>query len=143
MATVDEIPPGGRKIVQAGRRSIGVFNIDGEFFALRNLCPHQGAPLCLGRTIGHVEAQTPGEFVFTAGGGIITCPHHGWEFDIRTGKSLCDPARLRTAEYAVGVESGIALTPASGAESGRVEGPYTAESIAISIEEQYLVVNLP
>ncbi|HEV8638476.1 MAG TPA: Rieske 2Fe-2S domain-containing protein, partial [Chloroflexota bacterium] len=45
VAAVDEIPPGGRKIVEVAGRSIGVFNLGGEFFALRNRCPHQGGPL--------------------------------------------------------------------------------------------------
>ena len=48
VGTVDEIPPGGRKIVEVAGRSIGVFNVGGEFFALRNRCPHQGGPLCEG-----------------------------------------------------------------------------------------------
>ena len=51
-ATVDEIPPGGRKIVEVAGRTIGVFNVDGEFFALLNRCPHQGGPLCTGNTLG-------------------------------------------------------------------------------------------
>ena len=46
VATVEEIPPGQRKIVEVAGRSIGIFNVSGEFFALRNRCPHQGGPLC-------------------------------------------------------------------------------------------------
>ncbi|HEY2440280.1 MAG TPA: Rieske 2Fe-2S domain-containing protein, partial [Solirubrobacteraceae bacterium] len=48
VARADEIAPGERKIVQIGSRSIGVFNVAGEYFALRNRCPHQGGPLCQG-----------------------------------------------------------------------------------------------
>src|SRR5687768_15644000 len=44
----DELPPGERKIVSANGRSIGVFNVGGRYYALRNLCPHRAAPLCLG-----------------------------------------------------------------------------------------------
>ena len=60
VATVDEIPPGERKIVEIGGRSLGVFNIKGEFYALRNICPHQGGPLCEGRLTGLVMADRPG-----------------------------------------------------------------------------------
>ena len=57
VATVDEIPPGARKIVDVGGRSIGVFNVGGEFFALLNRCPHQGGPLCLGNTLGFLRSD--------------------------------------------------------------------------------------
>ena len=46
VARVSELPPGARRIVEIGRRSIGVFNVNGKLYALRNACPHQGAPLC-------------------------------------------------------------------------------------------------
>ena len=49
---VDEIPPGGRKIVRIAGRSIGVFNVDRGFYAIRNRCPHQGAALCEGKLWG-------------------------------------------------------------------------------------------
>lgn len=49
VAAVDEMAPGARKIVDAGGRSLGIFNLGGEFFALRNRCPHQGGPLCEGK----------------------------------------------------------------------------------------------
>ena len=49
MAHADDVPPGGRKIVAVGGREIGVFNLGGTFYALRNICPHRGAPLCRGR----------------------------------------------------------------------------------------------
>src|SRR5437016_4853366 len=52
VATLNEIPPGSRKIVEIAGRSIGVFNVGGAFYALRNRCPHQGGPLCQGRLEG-------------------------------------------------------------------------------------------
>ncbi len=51
VASVDEIPPGGRKIVEVAGRSIGVFNVKGEYFALRNRCPHQGGPSTRARSL--------------------------------------------------------------------------------------------
>ena len=52
VARREEIPPGGRKIVRVAGREVGIFNIDGAFYALKNVCPHQGARVCLGRIVG-------------------------------------------------------------------------------------------
>jgi 3-phenylpropionate/trans-cinnamate dioxygenase ferredoxin subunit len=143
VATLDEIPPGGRKIVEAGGNSIGVFNLAGEYFALRNRCPHQGGPLCEGKLWGSLEAARPGEFSYSRPGEILGCLWHGWEFDIRTGQSWCDPRRLRTRSYPVSVESGATLVadPDAPAE-GMVKGPYKAETFPVSREGSYLVVTI-
>ena len=83
VGTVDEIQPGTRKIVDAGGRSIGVFNVNGEYFAILNRCPHQAGPLCKGNTHGLLHADTPGEYHYSRPGEILRCPWHGWEFDRR------------------------------------------------------------
>src|SRR5947207_3268589 len=57
VGTVDEIPVGGRKIVEVAGRSIGIFNVAGEYVALRNRCPHQGGPLCLGVLTGSARVR--------------------------------------------------------------------------------------
>ncbi len=88
VARVNEIPVGGRKIVTVARRTLGVFNVQGKFFALRNVCPHRGAPVCLGRLRPQVEACQGPEFTFKREGEILKCPWHQWEFDIRTGHAL-------------------------------------------------------
>jgi nitrite reductase/ring-hydroxylating ferredoxin subunit len=142
VAEVDEIPPGQRKIVDVARRSIGIFNLGGEFFALRNKCPHQGAPLCLGKLWGRVTASVPGEFEYQPGGEIITCPHHGWEFSIRTGQSWCDPNRLRTGSFPVDVEPGTELLEIDPNGPSRIKGPYRAETIPVSVEGEYVVLEL-
>lgn len=139
VAELDEIPPGGRKIVTLAGRSIGVFNVNGEFFALRNRCPHQGAPLCEGKTWGLIEARVPGQLEYTRPGEILTCAWHGWEFDLRTGQSWCDPARLHVRSYEVTVEAGTALECAAPIQ-GKVKGPYVAESYPVTAEGQYLTV---
>ncbi|MCA9878526.1 MAG: Rieske 2Fe-2S domain-containing protein, partial [Thermomicrobiales bacterium] len=82
VAPVDEIPPGERLIVDIAGRSIGVFNVKGEFFALRNRCPHQGGPLCTGPVGGFVSSSGPGDYHLARHGEILRCPWHGWEFDI-------------------------------------------------------------
>src|SRR5712675_2469351 len=95
IAPVDELPPGTRKFLTIGERPIAVFNIKGEFFGLLNRCPHQGAALCEGPLIGLAQSSDPGEIEYTRQGEIIRCPWPGWEFDIRTGQSYCDPKRFR------------------------------------------------
>ena len=105
VASADEIPPGGRKIVDVAGRSIGVFNVDGEYFALRNRCPHQGGALCEGKLWGVLKADTPGAFEYSPTREILTCPWHGWEFHVRTGQSWCEPIRLRVRRYDVSVET--------------------------------------
>lgn len=105
VATVAELPPGERRIVEAEGRSIGVFNVHGRFYALRNRCPHQAAPLCLGAVKGMAMPSQPGEYVWAREGEIIRCPWHGWEFDITTGRSIFNPHRVRVATYEVTVEA--------------------------------------
>ena len=48
VATVDEIPPGTHKLVPIGRHGVGVYNVNGTFYAIANYCPHEGGPLCSG-----------------------------------------------------------------------------------------------
>ncbi len=130
VATVAEIPPGSRKLVNVRGRSIAVFNLGGEFFGLFNRCPHQGGPMCEGILTGLIESDEPGHYKYSRKGEIIRCPWHGWEFDIRTGQSWCDPARVRARRYAVAIEPGTRL----------VAGPYVAETVPVSIENDYVVV---
>jgi nitrite reductase/ring-hydroxylating ferredoxin subunit len=110
VARADEIAPGERKLVTIGGRSIGVFNVGGEYYALRNRCPHQGGPLCEGTQFAPLRATVPGE-PYRRGddGTIIRCPWHGWEFDIRTGDSWFDPERTRVRAYQAKVVAGAEL----------------------------------
>ena len=101
---VSDLPPGERKIVEVARRTIGVFNVFGEYFALRNLCPHQGGPLCLGTITGTARSSRPGEIIWERDGQVLRCPWHGWEFDITSGRSVFNPHRLRVRTYDVTVE---------------------------------------
>jgi nitrite reductase/ring-hydroxylating ferredoxin subunit len=143
VASTDEIPDGGRKIVTIEGRSIGVFNVDGDYFALRNRCPHQGAALCEGKLWGSLRADVPGSFDYDGSREILTCPWHGWEFHVRTGQSWCDPRRLRVRRFDVTVESGTTLTAEPDAPAtGMVRGPYLVETYPVSVEGTYLVVDV-
>jgi nitrite reductase (NADH) small subunit len=104
VAHVSEITPGKRKIVTIAGRSIGIFNVNGAFYAVRNSCPHQGGELCLGPTVGLATADKPGEIHYSREGEILRCPWHGWEFDLATGRSVFDPNRTRVKSYPVEVE---------------------------------------
>ena len=104
---VDEFPPGTHRVVQLGRVEVGVFNVNGDFYALPNVCPHQFGPLCAGTVNGTMacSAATDWKFEWVREGEIVTCPWHGIEFDITTGKSLSSP-RLRVRTYPVAIENG-------------------------------------
>jgi len=142
VATVDEIPPGERKLITVSGRAIGVFNINGQYFALRNRCPHQGGALCDGRLSGLMQADLPGEYQYSRPDEILRCPWHGWEFDIRTGQSWVDPAKTRVRNYPVAVESGQALPQNDFEAAGWQKGPYLAETYPVSVEQQYVVVEV-
>ena len=144
VATVAEIPPGQRKIVEVGGRSIGIFNVNGAFFALRNRCPHQGGPLCLGPLEGLVQSTGPGDYSVSRPGEVLRCPWHGWEFDIQTGQSWFDPTRVRVRRYEVSVESGGSIGHDRMSRLPRLEqGPYVAETYATAIEHSHVIVDVP
>ena len=101
----DEIPPGSRRVFAiGGARGIGVFNVEGRFYAVRNVCPHKGGPLCRGRLRPHVVGPEVNQIAFEREGEILKCPWHQWEFDLQTGWSLYSP-RLRVKTYPVLVEN--------------------------------------
>lgn len=144
MARTEEIPPGGHKIVDIERRSIGVFNVAGEYFALRNTCPHAGGPLCQGVRSGLVVSQEPGHYEYVRRGEFIRCPWHQWEFDIRTGQSWFDPERTRVRSYEATVKSGVDLLAEEPerAEAGLAKGPYVAETYPVDVKGEYVVLEL-
>jgi nitrite reductase/ring-hydroxylating ferredoxin subunit len=132
VAPVAEVPPGARKLVTVQGRPVAIFNVGGELFALVNRCPHKGGSLCEGKLTGLVQSPEPGVYRYSRGGEILRCPWHGWEFDIRTGKSRCDPERVKARSFPVTVEAGGELA----------EGPYEVETFAVSIEQDYIVLTI-
>lgn len=91
--------------VELDGRGLAVVRKGEELFALRDICPHQGARLSNGRLGGKSLACQPGDEIgYGQLGEILTCPWHGWEFDVRSGCSLVDPENKRVASYLVRVE---------------------------------------
>lgn len=131
VATTSEIPPGGRKLVDVRGRPVVIFNLQGAYFGLLNRCPHQGGPLCEGAITGLLQSPAPGTYTYTRKGEIVRCPWHGWEFDIRTGRSYCSPERIYTKAYPVQTAPGKTL----------IEGPYVAETVPVRVEDEYVVVD--
>jgi 3-phenylpropionate/trans-cinnamate dioxygenase ferredoxin subunit len=85
VAILAELPPGAKKLVEIDGRAIAVFNVDGAFHAIDDVCTHDGGPLAEGELIGCE----------------IECPRHGARFDVRTGRPLCMPAIEPVSVHAV------------------------------------------
>ncbi|MEX2374016.1 MAG: Rieske (2Fe-2S) protein [Dehalococcoidia bacterium] len=132
VAMAEEIPPGERRVVSVNGRPIVVFNLSGQYYALLNACPHQRAELARGIVAGITTSDEPGHAECQRSGEFIRCPWHGWEFDIRTGQSWTEPERYAVRQFAVSVEAGARL----------VEGPYKAETFPVTVDGEYVVVEV-
>lgn len=102
----DDLPPGTMKLIPIGKFGVGVYNVAGHLYAITNYCPHQGAPLCLGRVQGTtvMNPNGSGETQYVLEGRVLRCPWHQWEFDLANGKTIAKPQkRIRT--YKVVVEN--------------------------------------
>jgi nitrite reductase/ring-hydroxylating ferredoxin subunit len=89
VARVSEIPPGTGKEIVFGDHLLAVYQIDGAFYAIDGICPHAGGPLAEG----------------VLQGSIVTCPWHGWQFDVSTGRHCLTP-RIQQTRYACRVVDG-------------------------------------
>ena len=87
VASLSEIPPGTAREVVAGGRIVAIFNVAGTLRAVDGICPHAGGPLAEGQVTD----------------GIVTCPWHGWQYDLATGKNCVNPA-ISAGCHAVRVE---------------------------------------
>ncbi|GAB6862901.1 Rieske (2Fe-2S) protein [Haloplanus litoreus] len=105
VADVDEIADGDRVIVDLDGREIAVFNVGGEFNALSNYCVHQGGPACEGLVSGSLEVDDEMELTYDATNKVVSCPWHGWEFEIESGEHLA-PTDYRLPTYRVVVQDG-------------------------------------
>jgi nitrite reductase/ring-hydroxylating ferredoxin subunit len=83
---VEDLPRGNCKTIElSGGRELALYNVNGEFYATENFCPHKGAPLAAGILCDYV----------------IECDRHGWQFDVRTGECLTVPEQIETFEVVV------------------------------------------
>jgi 3-phenylpropionate/trans-cinnamate dioxygenase ferredoxin subunit len=93
VAKVADVPDPGKELVEVGDHLIALFHVDGKFYAIDDVCTHDGGPLAHGTLEDHT----------------IACPRHGAKFDIRTGAALTMPATKPTASYEVKVEGDVVL----------------------------------
>jgi len=96
VAKVTEFEEKDRKLVTVDGTQMGVLHVNDEFYALRNLCPHQYGPVAEGEVQRSVSADVPkvGERVekhYEPDSWILRCPCHAWSFDISTGENVADP----------------------------------------------------
>ncbi len=94
VATVDEIPVGGSKLVEVDDVRIALFNLDGDYYAIEDMCTHDGGPLVEGEVVNECQVQ---------------CPRHGARFDIRTGVAVSFPAFTPTNVFEVNIEGNDVL----------------------------------
>jgi nitrite reductase/ring-hydroxylating ferredoxin subunit len=132
VAAVGDVAPGGSKLVTVKGRDIALFNVGGAYFAFFNRCPHAGASLCSGKIVSPVESAEPGQYHLVQDRGMLRCPWHGWQFDIRTGQAWCDPETVKLRNYPVAIEPGAQLT----------KGPFVAETFPVSVNQDYIVIEM-
>ena len=87
VAKTEDLAPGQGKMVEAGGKTIALFNVDGDYYAIDDTCTHKGGPLSEGELDGKE----------------VTCPWHGAVFDVTTGELLGPPAMEGVACYKVRV----------------------------------------
>jgi len=89
IGAAEDFRVGEFRILELAGHSIGVIRLaDGSIHALRNHCPHKGAPVCRGIVGGTWPPSEPGELAYTQADEVLICPWHGYEYDIRTGREL-------------------------------------------------------
>lgn len=95
VARVADVPPGAVRQVRAGDRWYALANVGGTIYALDNACPHNGGPLGKG----------------TLDGAVLTCPWHGWQWDVPSGRAVSPPSPWRARRVPVRVEDGVIELP--------------------------------
>jgi nitrite reductase (NADH) small subunit len=107
VASIDDLPNDGDRVVaDVDGQSVGVFRIDGEFYALANYCVHEGGPLCEGPLVGEMTVGGDGlAWEYDDAERFVVCPWHEWTFDVMTGEHVGD-SRYVTPTFDVEVEDG-------------------------------------
>ena len=108
VGNISDFPVGSHRVVRAGRREIGIFNVAGRLYGLPNICPHQTGPLCEGnRTTGTLVSRKENDWrlEWDYEGEIVACPWHGLEYHVPSGRCLAFP-EISLRRYEVVVENG-------------------------------------
>jgi nitrite reductase (NADH) small subunit len=127
VGTVDGFEVGKFTIVDVRGREIGVYRaFDGRWHAVRNLCPHRGAPLCVGPVGGTVMPSEPGEFIFGMEEEVVRCPWHAMEFSLLSGESLFDVSPVNVSVHSVEVRDGEVWVEVRPKERRRANGRVTS-----------------
>jgi nitrite reductase (NADH) small subunit len=104
---VSDFPVGKFKIIDVDGREIGITQLkSGEFRAVRNVCPHKGAPVCRGSIGGTSLPSGVGELIYGREGEILACPWHGFEFDLNTGVEIFQDKPTKLLMYPAAVKNG-------------------------------------
>jgi len=90
VALVEDVPPGTGRAVEVEGRAVALFNVDGTFYAIDGTCLHRGGP------VGEGDLDE----------AIVTCPWHGWQYDVTTGRNVMDPD-IGLEQHEVEVENGV------------------------------------
>jgi len=90
VALAEDVPPGTGRAVEVEGRAVALFNVDGTFYAIDGTCLHRGGP------VGEGDLEDE----------IVTCPWHGWQYDVTTGRNVMDPD-IGLAQYEVEIENGV------------------------------------
>jgi nitrite reductase/ring-hydroxylating ferredoxin subunit len=101
ICSANELLPGQRKLVVVDGVGIVAVNADGQLYAFRNRCPHQGVEMVYGFIGGAMLPSEPGEFVYGCENQIVSCPLHGWEFNMTNGQSLFSPEKVSIGSYKI------------------------------------------
>lgn len=102
LASIDGLPAGGHAAFEVDGRFIAVYVVQGAYYAIEDVCTHDGEPLA----DAPVEAATAADIAMGARGPVVVCPRHGARFCLRSGAVLCPPAYEPVPAFATRVQEG-------------------------------------
>jgi nitrite reductase (NADH) small subunit len=112
---LDAFPIGAPTRVDIPGKDVFVLRAPGDvLFAVKNTCPHQGGPLCLGKVDGTWVPSAPGEYEWGLEYRVIRCPYHTYEYDLESGRPLGVPGVDKLIRYDVRVDGGRVLVSLKG-----------------------------